>query len=121
MADIEQDVTLAERLPLRTYSQREVREIALQAAGAASAIFMQAHPQDVMPSTEVADATEQIIATYGDENPSAFDLCETAWGVIANAYGGNWEDASDEWREAAERWRDLWHGLLDRELHTSHA
>ncbi len=34
------------------------------------------------------------------------DLLETAWGIIANAHGGNWEAASDDWREAAEKWRD---------------
>ena len=30
----------------------------------------------------------------------------SAWGLIANAHGGNWIEASDEWRAAAERWRD---------------
>ena len=34
------------------------------------------------------------------------DGIDMAWGLIANAYGGNWELASDEWRKAAERWRD---------------
>lgn len=37
------------------------------------------------------------------------DLLEAAWGIIANAHGGAWDEASDEWREAAERWRDAWH------------
>ena len=50
------------------------------------------------------------------QNPSPLDMCETAWGIIANAHGGNWEDASSEWREAAERWRDTYHALLDRTL-----
>ena len=35
---------------------------------------------------------------------------EIAWGVIANAEGGNWKRGSQEWRGAAERWRDEhWH------------
>ena len=34
------------------------------------------------------------------------DGIDMAWGLIANAYEGNWELASDEWRKAAERWRD---------------
>ena len=39
---------------------------------------------------------------------------ELAWGLIANAYGGDWELASDEWRETAIRWRDEhWHPFLD--------
>jgi hypothetical protein len=29
-----------------------------------------------------------------------------AWGIIANAYDGNWSKAPVEWRQAAERWRD---------------
>jgi hypothetical protein len=34
------------------------------------------------------------------------DAIEDAWGIIANAYGGDWSKAPSEWREAAERWRD---------------
>lgn len=30
---------------------------------------------------------------------------ETAWGIIANANGGDW-GGNTEWRLAAERWRD---------------
>lgn len=33
---------------------------------------------------------------------------ELAWGIIANAFGGDWSQASPEWREAAEKWRDRW-------------
>ena len=38
---------------------------------------------------------------------------EAAWGLIANAYGGNWELASkvSGWKAAAERWRDHYHDL----------
>ena len=40
---------------------------------------------------------------------------ELAWGIIANAHEGGWENAPSEWREAAERWRDdHWHTSLDR-------
>ena len=38
---------------------------------------------------------------------------EIAWGLIANAYGGDWYNAPDDWRKAAERWRDeYWHPEL---------
>lgn len=43
------------------------------------------------------------------------DLTESAWGLIANSYGGNWDLASDEWRRAAERWRDAYHETLTEE------
>ena len=38
------------------------------------------------------------------------DLLEMAWGLIANAHGGDWDQATPEWREAAERWRDEYGG-----------
>lgn len=44
-------------------------------------------------------------------------MLEAAWGLIANAFGGNWNDASPEWREAAERWRDAYHDALRRTDH----
>ena len=34
------------------------------------------------------------------------DAAEGLWGVVANAFGGNWDLASPEWRAAAERTRD---------------
>ena len=40
------------------------------------------------------------------------DLFESAWGLIANAYEGDWLSAPDEWREAAERWRDKFHEVV---------
>jgi len=39
-------------------------------------------------------------------DPPDEEFTEAAWGLIANAYGGNWGDAPDAWRGAAERWRD---------------
>ena len=35
---------------------------------------------------------------------------ELAWGIIANASGGNWDEEGSQWKAAAERWRDEhWH------------
>ena len=34
------------------------------------------------------------------------ETIELAWGLIANAWNGNWDEAGDQWRGAAERWRD---------------
>lgn len=54
------------------------------------------------------------VAPDREEPPNMLSL-ELAWGLIANAWHGNWEDAPVEWREAAERWRDEhWHKALDR-------
>ncbi len=37
------------------------------------------------------------------------DLLEAAWGIIANAGGGDWTTQTPEWQEAAARWRDAYH------------
>lgn len=34
------------------------------------------------------------------------EALDLAWGLIANANGGDWTLATPEWRAAAERWRD---------------
>lgn len=39
-------------------------------------------------------------------------LLETAWSIIANAGGGNWDTESREWRGAAARWRDSYHEAI---------
>lgn len=40
------------------------------------------------------------------------DLLYEAWGVIANAGGGDWTTQTDEWVEAAVRWRDRFHAHI---------
>jgi len=40
-------------------------------------------------------------------------LLELAWGLIANAFGGDWTKATPEWQGAAERWRDAYHQSID--------
>lgn len=51
-----------------------------------------------------------------DERPKADwprrDMLGAAWGIIANAFYGNWNEASPEWRQAAERWRDEYHKII---------
>lgn len=37
---------------------------------------------------------------------------EMAWGLIANAFEGNWDRAPSTWHRAAERWRDEYHKHL---------
>ncbi len=42
-------------------------------------------------------------------------MLEAAWGIIANAWGGDWAKADHEWQAAALRWRDAYHELLEDE------
>lgn len=39
-------------------------------------------------------------------------LLDFAWGIIANAGGGDWNNETCEWREAAVKWRDQWEATL---------
>jgi hypothetical protein len=48
----------------RHYSTEEVREIAYQAAGACSAVFMEAHPQDVMPDAEIRAGVDNVLREH---------------------------------------------------------
>lgn len=52
------------------------------------------------------DALKERLDTLEAENKALRDCIETAWGIIANAGGGNWNTQTPEWREAAESWRD---------------
>ncbi len=45
------------------------------------------------------------------KQPNAELAVELAWGLIANAHGGDWELATKEWKTAAERWRDDFVGV----------
>lgn len=39
------------------------------------------------------------------EDDDTAGLLDEAWGIIANAGGGDWTKESEEWQRAAERWR----------------
>lgn len=43
------------------------------------------------------------------------DLIEAAWGLIANAYEGDWSKAPRDWKVAAEAWREAYHKTLPGE------
>ena len=44
------------------------------------------------------------------------DLLESAWGIIANAGGGDWTTQTDDWQIAAARWREKYHNLPEMKL-----
>lgn len=59
------------------------------------------------------DEAERAVLENREPRWPSRSMLEAAWGIIANAWGGNWALASDEWREAAARWRDEYHDVLD--------
>lgn len=57
------------------------------------------------------DRASSLAAEKAEEpapTASACPSCDDAWGLIANAHGGDWSKASEKWRAAATRWRDAW-------------
>ena len=86
------------------------------------------HHPDFIFSGWGGELTEPELAVVENREPSAeyeaqwhhdramkehaADLLYEAWTIIANAHGGNWDEASDEWQAAAVRWRDRWHETL---------
>ncbi len=60
-------------------------------------------------------ARKKEIERLEAEIDTLMDSMEVAWGVIANAHGGNWSLASRDWLEAAECYRDEhWNPALKR-------
>jgi hypothetical protein len=43
-------------------------------------------------------------------------LLEEAWGIIANAGGGDWKTQTIEWQKAVAGWRDRYHKVLAKEV-----
>ena len=60
-------------------------------------------------TSKVRETWEQEVTVLKDEIVKLGSILEAAWGVIANAGGGDWEKETKEWQEAAARWRDNYH------------
>lgn len=67
----------------------------------------------VHAQAEVERARAEAARRLAEASGPPADLAEAAWGLIANAYDGNWDTAPPDWRQAAVRWRDAWHATLD--------
>jgi len=72
--------------------------------GEVAGIFM----SEDKKGTEIIMPTEELLKISEDIASAHEEAIELAWGIIANAYGGDWSKASDEWRSAAEKWRDTY-------------
>lgn len=66
---------------IRDEAQREIREIAGQAAGAASGVFLRMHPQEVMPSAEVSEAVDFVLQSFGILPGRGMDHPPSQWTV----------------------------------------
>jgi hypothetical protein len=48
------------------------------------------------------------------------NMLEAAWGLLANAWEGDWSQAPKDWQKAVRRWRDAYHAQLDQTWLGSH-
>ena len=58
--------------------------------------------------------THQYVTWLENQIQCLRDLEETAWGLIANAYDGDWGSATEAsgWKDAAEKWRDAYYATM---------
>jgi uncharacterized small protein (DUF1192 family) len=61
-------------------------------------------------SWHALDKANDRIAALEAERDRLDDGIEIAFGIIANAGGGDWTQESVQWQEAAARWRDAFYG-----------
>lgn len=54
---------------------------------------------------EQVNTLAEKLEVVGRRNVELEEQNDLAGGIIANAYGGDWEQAHTDWREAATRWR----------------
>lgn len=60
---------------------------------------------------ELTKAREEITALQ-ETRWSYLDALESAWGIIANSYGGDWTNGSPDWKKSAAKWRDEWMKII---------
>ena len=79
--------------------------------GIAARCWCDEETESITMDTALATAFAKRVQVLTDE-------LELAWGIIANAYGGDWELASKAsgWKKAAIAWRDRYHKIIDSEL-----
>lgn len=61
--------------------------------------------EDFLKFPHEGGLSSDIRAALQRESKQAVAL-DLAWGLVANAGGGNWDRESPEWKAAAEKWRD---------------
>ncbi len=68
--------------------------------------FRRYHPDlDDRPCTVLGQYSPGQTSAH-DRLDQADEMLDAAWGLLANASGGDWDKEDPEWKAAAERWRD---------------
>lgn len=79
----------------------------------AASCWCQAETSNIEMAVQLGSAVAGELALLLERIEKLERSEEAAWGLIANAYGGNWElGKASGWKAAAERWRDAYHTIL---------
>ncbi len=62
-------------------------------------------------TARTADRLRKALAECQEKATATASLLERAWGIIANAGGGDWGVESRDWLSAASTWRDDYHAI----------
>ena len=65
-------------------------------------------------STSKCIVDMKIVNEAAKEFRCLIDQLEAAWGIIANAGGGNWKTQTKPWQKAANKWRNNYNALVKR-------
>ncbi len=112
-----------ERDEWKANAEKSTRAFNLLNEGSAASVFKVMEERDqvrdeVKRLTEERDRVRAQVAMLREaleEITRLMDGMEAAWGVIANASGGDWSRETEVWQDVARRWRDEhWHPSLDR-------
>ncbi len=68
------------------------------------------------PTTEHSEMDSAVALVFAGKVDEYHGIIEAAWGIIANAGGGDWSKESEDWQWAAKAWRDRYHAMLDADL-----
>lgn len=79
---------------------------------ALTALSRELQTDDGVVSACLLEAAQRL-AAVDTQRREAVELCELAWGVIANANLGDWSEQSRQWQAAARKWRGRYGRLLN--------
>jgi hypothetical protein len=83
----------------------EISRRVFEALGEASMCWSET-PTGIFDSTHAKTVGDNLVAFIESHVDRLNEDIEIAWGIIANAGGGDWDREGAEWKKAAERWRD---------------